>query len=308
MQEGNGRPTETIDPTLADFDLRGTDEILATLLAGQRRALDAVDGAREALGRAVAAAAARLGTGEGRLVLAGAGASGRIAVQDGAELWPTFGWPAERLHLAMAGGEAALTASLEGTEDDSEAARREVRAVGIGTPDVVVALAASGSSPWTCTWLESARESGALAIGLANNAGSPLLRAAALPVLLDTGPEVLAGSTRMAAGTAQKVALNLFGTALMVRLNRTYGNLMVDMAAANAKLDGRRVRLLQGVLPTLDEAAARAALETAGGWVKLAALVALGDEAEAGRTRLAAHAGSLRAALDELGREDGGTT
>lgn len=289
--------TETIDPALSDLDLRPTGEVLDALLVPQRSAVEAVEAAREALTKAVDAAAERLARSDGRLVLAGAGASGRLAVQDGAELWPTFGWPRERLLLRMAGGERALIESVEGVEDDAEAARREVAEAGIGHADVVVAVAASGRSPWTCAWLESARESGALGIGLAANADTPLLAVAECPVLLATGAEALAGSTRMAAGTAQKIALNLFSTALMVRLNRTHGNLMVDMAAVNAKLDGRRVRLLQGVLPALDEKAARAALDAAGGWIKLAALIALGETPESGRRRLDAHGGSLRAAL-----------
>jgi len=295
--------TEAIDPASSDLDLRPTGDVLSTLLASQRRALDAVDAARPALERAVTAAASRLGGGDGRLVFVGAGASGRLAAQDGAELWPTFGWPAARLALVVAGGEKALLASVEGVEDDAAAARDDVDARGIGAGDVVIALAASGRSPWTCAWLKTARARGALAIGVANNADTPLLVAADCPVLLDSGAEVLAGSTRMAAGTAQKVALNLFSTTLMVRLNRTHGNLMVDMAAANAKLDARRVRLLQGVLPMLDEAAARTALAAADGWVKLAALIARGDAADSARRRLDAHSGSLRAALAALDEE-----
>ena len=289
--------TEAIDPALSDLDLRPTAEVLDALLVPQGRALEAVEAARQALSEAVDAAAARLGEGDGRLVLAGAGASGRLAVQDGAELWPTFGWPHERLLLCMAGGEAALLGSVEGVEDDAAAARREVREAGIGPADVVVAVAASGRSPWTCAWLEAAVEAGALGVGLSGNADTPLLAAADCPVLLASGAEALAGSTRMGAGTAQKVALNLFSTALMIRLNRTHGNLMVDMAAVNAKLDGRRLRLLQGVMPDLGETEARRALAAAGGWIKLAALIAAGDAPEAGRRRLDAHRGSLRAAL-----------
>jgi len=294
------RATETIDATSSDLDLRDTEEILATLLASQRGAADAVERARAALERAVTASAERLGRGEGRLVLAGAGASGRLAVQDGAELWPTFGWPAARTVLAMAGGEQALVHSIEGVEDDARGASDAVAAASIGASDVVVALAASGGSPWTCAWLVAAREAGALTIGIANNAGTPLLAAAEHPVLLETGPEVLAGSTRMAAGTAQKIALNLFSTTLMIRLNRTWGNLMVDMAAANVKLDARRIRLLQGVLPHLDDAAARRALDASGGWIKLAALVASGEAPDAGRARLERCGGSLRKALTAL--------
>ena len=301
--ETSATATETIDARLAELDLAPTGEVVATLLASQRRAASAVERAADALAAAVDAAAARLADGDGRLVLCGAGASGRIAVQDGAELWPTFGWPRERLLLCMAGGERALTDSVEGVEDDAAEARDEAERAGVGSADVVVALAASGRSAWTCAWLVAARERGALTVGLANNAGTPLLDAAEHPLWLDTGPEVLAGSTRMAAGTAQKIAMNAFTTALMIRLNRTYGNLMVDMAAVNAKLDGRRLRMLCTVLPELDESDARAALEAAGGWVKLAAVIAAtGDDAAAGRRRLERCGGALR---EVLGRAPG---
>ncbi|MGK0231780.1 MAG: N-acetylmuramic acid 6-phosphate etherase, partial [Gammaproteobacteria bacterium] len=248
--------------------------------------------------------ASRLMYGDGRLVLAGAGASGRLAIQDGAELWPTFGWPHERLKLCMAGGFDALLSSLEGAEDDQDAAMSEVRDSEIGQHDVVIAIAASGRSRWTCAFLEQSREQGALTIGMANNADTPLLNIAECPIWLGTGAEVLAGSTRMAAGTAQKIALNGFSTALMIRLNRTYGNLMVDMAAVNEKLNIRRIKLLQGVLPELDEDQAQLALVEAGGWVKLAALVALGDSVDVGKSRLQESDGSLRLAMAALKSSD----
>ena len=240
--------TETIDPSLKELDLKSNAEILEILLASQQRAVDALHRAASQLDIAVTEAAARLAYGSGRIVLVGAGASGRLAVQDWAELWPTYGWPPARLLLCMAGGPEALLSSVEGVEDDSAAALVAVEAAAIGPADVVVAVAASGQSPWTCAWLESAKERGALTISMASNAQTRLLLAAQCPVWLDSGAEVLAGSTRMAAGTAQKIALNLFSTTLMIRLNRTYGNLMVDMAAVNRKLDGRRIRLLQGSL------------------------------------------------------------
>lgn len=295
--------TESIEGFLTDLDLHSTDAVLSELLASQLHAGEAVAHAQPSLTTAVERAANRLSAGAGRLVYAGAGASGRLAVQDGAELWPTFRWPASRLVLSMAGGAEALLSSVEGIEDDADAASAEVSERDIGAEDVVIALAASGSSVWTCAWLKAAGERGALTIGVANNPGARLLELAECPVLLETGAEVLAGSTRMAAGTAQKIALNLFSTALMVRLNRTYGNLMVDMAAVNAKLDGRRIRMLQNVLPDIDEAAARSALAAADGWVKLAILIALGRDREDARARLDANAGSLRAALEALGRE-----
>ena len=289
--------TETIDADLGDLELRGTAEILQLLQASQQRAIVAVAEAAEALEQGATQASCRLGAGNGRLILLGAGASGRLAVQDGAELWPTYGWPAERLLLCMAGGDAALLRSIEGSEDDVEDARSQVERHRVEAADVVTGVAASGSSAWTCEWIALARAAGALTIGLANNPGSRLLQLAECPILLDSGPEVLAGSTRMAAGTAQKAALNLLSTTIMIRLNRTCGNLMVDMAAVNRKLDGRRLRLLQAVLPTIDDDNARRALDQAGGWVKLAALLAIGCTEAQARQLLDVHRGSLRAAL-----------
>ena len=292
--------TEAIDTSLNNLDLLGTDEVLGLLLDSQQAAVVAVKKASSVIESAVSLSTERLCNGAGRLIYAGAGASGRLAVQDGAELWPTFGWPHERLMLCMAGGRAALVSSEEGIEDDAAAAIEDVKTAEITKDDVVIAIAASGSSAWTCAWLEQAKTCGALTIGLSNNENTPLLRIAQCPIWLDTGVEVLAGSTRMAAGTAQKIALNAFSTALMIRLNRTYGNLMVDMAAVNRKLDVRRILMLQSVLPELEDQQAQSALDAAGGWVKLAALIALGDSPEAGVIRLADNEGSLRAAMASI--------
>jgi len=294
--------TEIIDPDNRDLDLLDNQGILERLLSSQQQALRAVEQASDALADAVAASAERLSQADGRLVMVGAGASGRLAVQDGAELWPTFGWPAHRLLLRMAGGEEALIHSVEGVEDDAGLAIDQVREAEIAKEDVVLAVAASGRSPWTCAWLSESASKGALVIGIASNSDTPLLEAADYPIWLDSGAEVLAGSTRMAAGTAQKIALNLFSTTLMIRLNRTYGNLMVDMAASNVKLDERRLRLLLGVVPDTDEAVARDAIARAGGWVKLAVLLTLGDSIDAGRERLDEHQGSLRLAMASIDR------
>jgi N-acetylmuramic acid 6-phosphate etherase len=289
--------TEVIERSLLDLDLRSNNEVIDVLLGSQQQAVDAVRHASEALDKAIDMASLRLTEGDGRLILAGAGASGRLAVQDGAEMWPTFGWPHERLLLCMAGGQKALLASVEDVEDDADAAEAEVLAASVNKNDVLIAVAASGRSAWTCTWLEASRRAGALTVGIASNADTPLLNGAECPVWLDTGAEILAGSTRMAAGTAQKIALNLFSTTLMIRLNRTFGNLMVDMAAVNRKLDGRRIRLLQGVLPEVDDCDAQTALDAADGWVKLAVLIALGDSAGDARKRLDQYKGSLRLAM-----------
>lgn len=297
----NELPTETIDASLIDLDLRSTSDILNTLLDNQEHAVSAVRQANPALEYAIEQAAIRLQSfNQGRIILVGAGASGRLAVQDGAELWPTFGWPAERLLCCMAGGQAALTGSIEGVEDDGHAACEQVKLHRVCEQDVVLAVAASGRSTWTCAWLEKAVQTGALGIGMANNAGTPLLDLASCPVLLETGREVLSGSTRMVAGTAQKIALNLFSTTLMIRLNRTYGNLMVDMAAVNRKLDQRRIRLLKGVIPSLSTEEAVQALNRAEGWVKLAAVISAGDSPQQAKARLAQHSGSLRAALASM--------
>ncbi len=292
--------TESIQAHAQALDLQASDQLVTAIVTSQRRALDSVLNSAGALGRAVDATAARLAEGSGRLMLVGAGASGRLCIQDGAELWPTFAWPHERLELVMAGGPQALLKSIEGVEDDVSAACAEVDALGVCADDVVVAVAASGRSPWTVAWLESAASSGALTIAISGNADAPLLAPADHGIVLHSGAEVLAGSTRLAAGTAQKATLNAFSTALMVRLNRTFDNLMVDMAARNTKLDARRVRMLQTIVPTLSEAEACSALLGAQGWVKLAALLAKGDSVTSAEARLKRFGGSLRKALADI--------
>lgn len=290
-----------MDSRYADLDLQPTMQVLKHLLESQVQATGSVAQCLDELGRAVDAAAARLKDPNARLILAGAGASGRLAIQDGAELWPTYGWPAERLVLEIAGGPQALLSSMDGIEDDREDALSRLQATHLQSADVVVAVAASGRTPWTCCWLEHAGEQGALAIGIANNPDTPLLHLADHSLYLDSGAEVLAGSTRMAAGTAQKVILNLFSTALMVRLNRTYGNLMVDMAAVNSKLDDRRLSMLRAVvgdeLEQEASSAERRFLQQAEGNVKLACLLARGLTVTEAEALLESVDGSLRSAL-----------
>ena len=288
--------TEISDPRFADLDAWNTPTLLAALWEGQLAAVAALGPALPALARAVEAAAARL-AGGGRLAYAGAGTSGRIAAQDGAELAPTFDWPGERLVLLMAGGAEALLRAAEGAEDRDDLAHAEVAARGIGPADVLVGVAASGATPFTLGCVAEARARGALTIGLANSRGARLLEAAAFPVLVETGAEAVAGSTRMKAGTAQKAALNLFSTALMVRLGRVYRGQMVDMLARNDKLRRRAERMLAG-LTGCGEDEARAALREAGGKVKLAALMVLrGMERGAAEAALGRSGGNLRGAL-----------
>jgi N-acetylmuramic acid 6-phosphate etherase len=291
--------TESISPRFRDLDRWPAAEILLAMWEGQMAAVAAIRAALPAIAAAAEAALPRL-AGGGRLVYAGAGTSGRIGVQDGAELPPTFDWPEDKLVLLMAGGAAAFTRSIENAEDDCAAAQRDVAANGIGAGDVAIGIAASGSTPYTSTVMAECARRGALTIAVANSPGGALLAAAACPILVETGAEAIAGSTRMKAGTAQKIVLNLFSSLVMVQLGRVHRGLMVDMKARNAKLRQRAVRMLRE-LTGQDDDTVRAALEEAGGRVKTAVLVLRGlDRAEA-EALLALHAGHLHAALAGLG-------
>lgn len=290
--------TESISPRFRELDRWPAAQVLLAMWEGQLAAVAAVRAALPALESAAEAALPRLARG-GRLVYAGAGTSGRIGVQDGAELPPTFDWPEDRLVLLMAGGAAAFTRSVENAEDDRAAAQRDVAAHAIGGDDVAIGIAASGSTPYTTTVISECAQRGALTIGIANSPGGALLAAASHPILIETGAEVIAGSTRMMAGTAQKVVLNLFSTLVMVRLGRIHRGLMVDMNARNAKLRQRAVRMLHD-LTGQDDAAIRAALDEAGGRVKTAVLILRGLDRASADSLLALHAGHLHAALAGL--------
>ena len=289
--------TETISARYAELDSWPAGEMLAAMLEAQMAAVAAVRPALPAIEAAVTAAAHRLGE-RGRLVYVGAGTSGRIGAQDGAELPPTFDWPQERLLLLMAGGDIAFTRSVENAEDDVAAAEAAIAAHAVGADDVVIGLAASGSTPFTTAAIVAARARGALTIGMSNSAGGKLLEAAEHAVLVETGAEAIAGSTRMKAGTAQKVVLNLLSSTVMVLLGRVHRGLMVDMQAKNAKLRLRAVRMVRA-LTHAPEDAASAALAESGGWVKLAVLVVHGMSATEGRAALARNGGRLRLALQE---------
>jgi len=293
-------PTESVDPRYQDLDAWDSETALHALWEAQLAAAAAVGPALPALARAAEAAAARLAQG-GRLAFAGAGTSGRIAVQDGAELPPTFGWPADRLVLLMAGGAAAFVGAAEGAEDDAAAGAAAVGHHGLAAADVLVGVAASGATRFTCACLEAAGARGCLTVAVANAPGGRLLGLAAHPILVATGAEPLAGSTRLKAGTAQKIVLNLFSTLLMLRLGRVHRGLMVDMRPGNDKLRRRALRMVRQ-LSGADEQAAQTALAAAGDHVKLAVLLLRGLPADAARALLQRHAGALRAALAELDR------
>lgn len=266
--------TEGASPRYTELETWPAETALQSMWEGQLAAIAAIGPALPALAAAAQAAAERL-RGGGRLAYAGAGTSGRIGVQDGAELAPTFDWPLDRLVFLMAGGEQALIRASEGAEDRADQAEQDVRDAGIGGSDVLIGLAASGTTPYTIACIAAARAAGALTIGLANSPGAPLLAAAAHPILIATGAEVIAGSTRMKAGTAQKAALSLFSSMVMTLLGRVYRGQMVDMLARNDKLRRRALRMLQGLTGcSLEQAAA--ALTQTDGRVKQAILVVRG--------------------------------
>ena len=290
--------TEGIDPRYEAMDSWTTPEVLAAMYEGQVAAAGAVEAALPAIARAVEDAAAVLKQG-GRIVYVGAGTSGRIGVQDGAELVPTFQWPHNRLLFLMAGGMDALTRSVEGAEDSEADGAQAIGDAEVGWNDVVIGLAASGTTPYTLGAVRAAHAAGAVTLGIANNPDAPLLRAVRHPILLLTGSEAIAGSTRMKAGTAQKIALTLFSTALMVKLGRVYRGLMVHMRASNAKLRQRAAGIVSRLTGCTHEAAARF-VEQANGDVKTAILLALGTDAEEAGRLLEHHDGHLRAAIDEL--------
>lgn len=288
--------TETPHAEHPDLDAYPVEDLVGVFVQDQGEAIEAVLAARGQIAAAVSAAIPRIEAG-GRLIYVGAGTSGRLALLDSVELNPTFSWPAERSVALIAGGERAIRQAVEGAEDDEAQGEADMRAAKPGPDDVGIFLAASGGTPYVLAALRVARAAGALAIGIVNNPGTPVAAQSDVGIVLDTGSELISGSTRLKAGTAQKIALNTFSSALMIRLHKVYGNLMVDLRPTNAKLMRRAVMLT--VLATgADEATARGTLERCGFEVKVAilAIARALDVAEA-RSRLAAANGNLRAAM-----------
>jgi N-acetylmuramic acid 6-phosphate etherase len=274
-------------------------EILSLLAEGQARAVASVKGALPALAKAAEALAKGLAQG-GRIIYAGAGSSINIAVQDGAELPSTFGLDRSRIAFVIAGGEASLLNIDAQAEDDVEAALAGIAALKLTGQDTVIALSASGSTPFTLTAARAAKATRATVIAIANNSGTPLLSVADHAVLLDTGPEVIVGSTRMGAGTAQKSALNLLSTLAHIKLGCIYDGWMVRLQADNAKLRKRAQRMVADIAK-VDEDAAEKALVQTDGHVAPAALICAGaKDAAAARTLLARTKGNLRLALEHL--------
>lgn len=293
--------TEDVDPRFADLDAWPLTSAMEAMWEGQLAAIAAIGHALGAITAATDAATAALGD-HGRIVYVGAGTSGRVAVQDGAELTPTFAWPNERVRFIIAGGERAFVASIEGAEDDVDDAVTQINAARLTPHDVVIAVAASGTTPFTVTALQQAGSFGAVTIGIANNPDTALLASAKFPILLETGRELIAGSTRMKAGTAQKVVLNLISSGIMLRLGRVYRGLMVNMQPTNAKLK-RRAEAMVGQIAQCEMSRAARALEEAEGDIKTAVLLALGVDKHEAEAVLRNCQGNLRRVFADLARD-----
>ncbi|MBC2874909.1 MULTISPECIES: N-acetylmuramic acid 6-phosphate etherase [Streptomyces] len=289
--------TEAFRPELADIDRLPTLDIATVMNADDATVATAVAGRLPAIAAAIDATAERMARG-GRLVYAGAGTAGRLGVLDASECPPTFATEPGRVVGLVAGGPEALVTAVEGAEDDADAAAADLAALALTPDDTVVGVSASGRTPYAVAAVTRARAAGALTIGLSCNENSALGTAADHPIEIVVGPELLTGSTRLKAGTAQKLVLNMISTITMIRLGKTYGNLMVDLRASNAKLRARS-RHIVALATGADDAEIEAALTATDGEVKQAILVLLGGVGAAAAGRLLEEAGGhLRVALE----------
>jgi N-acetylglucosamine-6-phosphate deacetylase len=292
--------TEQARPELSDLDLLTVEQLVSLMCADVRRVPDAVEAANEQIARAVAGVVGALGR-DGRLIYVGAGTAGRIGMLDAAEAEPTFNVPRGRVIGVLAGGRAAFEVPVENAEDNRAVGATAMADLGIGRDDAVVGITASGRTPYVLGAVEYARRAGAITIGVVCNERTPLADLAEIPIETLVGPEVVAGSTRLNAGTAQKVVLNIISTAAMIQLGKTYGGLMVDLRATNEKLRDRAIRIV-GEIAGVSSERARAALEQCEWRPKSAAAMLVGQtDPAAARLVLERHEGRLRPALEELG-------
>jgi N-acetylmuramic acid 6-phosphate etherase len=289
--------TETVRSDLPPVDTLPVANLVELMAFESTRASAAVLAAKAQISEAVSAVTERLIAG-GRLIYVGAGSAGRLGVLDAAEAGPTFGLPDGLIVGIIAGGTEAMVRPSEHAEDEAETGSAELATIGCAPADAVVGISASGRTPFVVGAIDYARACGALTVGIACNRGSPLARQAELPIELLVGGEVIAGSTRLNAGTAQKITLNILSTAVMVQLGKTHGNMMVDLRATNDKLRDRATRIVATVANTsLDRAAE--ALEIANWETKVACVVAAAGISAAEATKLLEESGGqLRLALE----------
>jgi N-acetylmuramic acid 6-phosphate etherase len=290
--------TEQHNPNTQNIDQLETLALVQTIHAEDRTVIDAVARVLPEIAQAIDAITACMQRG-GRLLYSGAGTSGRLGILDASECPPTFGTPPEWVQGIIAGGERAMFSAIEGVEDDASAGATDLQARNLTEDDAVVGIAASGRTPYVLGALAYAKQIGAVTIGISNNAPSALLEAADIPIAVITGAEVIAGSTRMKAGTAQKLVLNMLSTGTMIKLGKVYGNLMVDVQVKNEKLLQRARRIVAQV-GKVDDAQAAVLLDAAGNDVKTAVVMARrGVNADQAHTYLKAAGGFLRRVIDE---------
>ncbi|MFI6925540.1 N-acetylmuramic acid 6-phosphate etherase [Nonomuraea spiralis] len=288
--------TEQSDPRFSQIDRLPTEQVARLMNQADAEVPVAIAAAVPAISAAIDAIAARMAEG-GRLLYVGAGTSGRLAVLDASECPPTFGTDPSLVQGVIAGGSEALTRSIEGAEDDAEAGAAAIKDLEVGALDSVVGVSASGRAPFVLGALGEAAARGALTAALSCNRGAPLSAAAEHGIEVVVGPEVVAGSTRLKAGTAQKLVLNMISTISMVRLGRTYGNRMIEMSPMNSKLASRALRMVSEITGA-DATTAEAALEAAGGQAKTAVvMIQHGLDADAARALLESHGERLSDAL-----------
>lgn len=293
--------TEMTHASAKGFDTKPPQEALSILAVAQAEAAKAVQDAIPEIAAGAELAARCLAAG-GRVIYAAAGSSGLMALADALELPGTYGIARDRIKVLLAGGIAGLTEMEGGPEDDADAARAEVAAAGVGSGDCLIALTASGYTPYPMAAVEAARAAGAKTIGMSNNRGAPLFDRVDVAICLPTPPEVIAGSTRMGAGTAQKIALNMLSTMMAIHLGHVHDGFMVNLIADNMKLRGRAKRIVMAVSEVPEDKAA-AALEQADGAVKTAILLAAGaNGVDSAQRLLAENENRLRPALRALGR------
>ena len=297
MASQSGLSTEDVNPRTVDIDRLSTQDILRCINDEDATVAGAVAHELPAIAAIVDRIVAALDQG-GRLIYVGSGTSGRLGVLDAVECPPTYGVSPQRVVALLAGGPAAMTLSVEGAEDDEVQGARAVRDLGVSERDVVLGIASSGRTPYVAGALREAHVLGAGTAALVANAGGAVAAAADIVIAPDTGPEVIAGSTRMKAGTAQKLVLNMISTAAMIRTGHTFGNLMVDLQPRNSKLRARARRIVM-LAAQCDPAGAEAALAAADGEVKTAILSLLSGVAAAeARSRLTTSRGVIRRALE----------
>jgi N-acetylmuramic acid 6-phosphate etherase len=288
--------TEGTNPRTATIDTLPTREIVAAITAEDALVAPAVAAVAEQIAQFADVAVERMGRG-GRLIYVGAGTSGRLGVLDAAECPPTFSTSPEQVIGLIAGGERALTRAVEAVEDDPEQGKHDIMRIDVGSNDVVLGIAASGRTPYVLGALAEARARGAFVAGLACTQPSPLADAVQVMIAPIVGPEAITGSTRMKAGTAQKLVLNTLSTTVMIRLGKTFGNMMVDVQPTNEKLRRRAVRIV-AMATGLNPEDAQQFLAAANGEVKTAIVMALaGVDVAHARQRLAASAGHVRQAV-----------